>query len=345
MLLEAIERVERGEHLSQPEMREVVSLLMLGRASDLEIERLLLGLRAKGEAADEIAGAAAAMRDHMVPIRHSRPVVIDTCGTGGDGSGTFNISTAAAIVTAASGVAVAKHGNRSISSRSGSADVLAVLGIKVDAPVEVVEHCFEELGICFCFAVHLHPAMKYVGPTRKRLAVPTIFNLLGPLCNPAGAPFQVLGVGKPHLRPLLASAIARLGTRHSLVVSGDDGLDEVTLETTTRVSEVQGDSSSGGGAEVTERTLEPEKFGLPRAGKETMQIDGPEGSAKIIAAILEGERGACRDVVVLNAAAALWTSGIDRSELVCAEIAAESIDSGKAKKLLAQWQAMSHRAS
>lgn len=342
MLSQAIEQIEQGQNLAYDEMREVVSQLMQGRASDLEIERLLLGLRAKGETADEIAGAAAAMRDHMVPIRHQRHTVIDTCGTGGDGSGTFNISTAAAIVTAASGVAVAKHGNRSISSKSGSADVLATLGIKVDAPVNIVEHCFAELGICFCFAVHLHPAMKHVGPTRKRLAVPTIFNLLGPLCNPAGAPFQVLGVGKPHLRPLLASAIARLGTRRSLVVSGEDGLDEVTLETTTLVSEVHADS---GEPSIADRTWNPEAFGLARAGKEAMQIDGPEASAKIVHRVLSGEKGPCRDVVVLNAAAALWTAGVDASEQACAAFAAEAIDQGRALSLLERWRVESHRAS
>lgn len=192
-----------GYDLSQDEMTEVIDLVMSGQVPENEIAVLLTVLRAKGESPEEIAGAAVAMRRHMTPIRSRRTGLVDTCGTGGIGSDLFNISTAAAIVTAATGVPVAKHGNRSITSKSGSADVLKVLGVNVDASPEVVERCLDELGICFCFAPKLHPAMKHVAPVRKKLGIPTIFNLLGPLCNPAGAPFQLLGVGKRELLSLI----------------------------------------------------------------------------------------------------------------------------------------------
>ena len=188
----------------------------------------------------EVAGAAAAMRQRMTPIRSSRPDLIDTCGTGGDGSKTFNISTAAALVAAAAGVPVAKHGNRGITSRSGSADVLAALGVNIEADVACVEACLDELGICFCFAPLLHAAMKHVAPIRKQLGTPTIFNILGPLVNPASAPFQLLGVGRPELQPLLAEALLQLGVGRVLVVHGSDGLDEVTLGGVTNVIEAGG---------------------------------------------------------------------------------------------------------
>ena len=210
MLNSYLGRLAAGEDLTLPEMTAVIDLVMQGQCAEGEIALLLTALRAKGETADEIAGAAMAMRKHMTRIRSSRLGLVDTCGTGGDGSGTFNISTAAALVAAAAGVPVAKHGNRSITSRSGSADVLASLGVNIEAPVATVERCLDELGICFCFAPQLHTAMKHVAPVRKKLGVPTIFNLLGPLCNPAGAPFQVLGVGKPELHERLAAVLARL---------------------------------------------------------------------------------------------------------------------------------------
>ena len=190
---------------------------------------MLTSLRAKGETVAEVAGAAAALRQHMTPIRTRRSGVLDTCGTGGDGSGTFNISTAAALVTAAAGVPVAKHGNRAITSRTGSADVLAALGVNIEVEVAHVEQCLDELGICFCFAPLLHQSMKQVGPVRKQLGVPTLFNLLGPLSNPARAQFHLLGVGRAELRPLLAEALALLGVERALVVHGEDGLDEVTF--------------------------------------------------------------------------------------------------------------------
>jgi anthranilate phosphoribosyltransferase len=334
MITSALGRLAAGDNLSLDEMTGVIDQVMQGSVPENEIAVLLTALRHKGETVDEIAGAALAMRRHMTPIHTTRTGLVDTCGTGGDASGTFNISTAAAIVAAAAGVPVAKHGNRSITSKSGSADVLAALGINIEAPVPVVERCLSELGICFCFAPHMHPAMKHVAPVRKKLGVPTIFNLLGPLCNPAAAPFQVLGVGKPELHKTLADVLALLGTERAVVVHGLGGLDEVSLDGPTDVIEVCGH-------EMQRFVWKPEDFGLQPAGRESMLIDGPAASAAIIGRILDGERGPPRDVVVLNAAAALWTAGLDASPQACAEQAAAAIDSGSASKLLSQWKILS----
>ncbi len=320
-------RVSGGEDLSQAVMTSVVDSVMRGEWNDQQIQLLLNALRVKEETVEEIAGAAAAMRRHMTPIRSRRTGVIDTCGTGGDGSGTFNISTAAAIVTAAAGVPVAKHGNRNISSKSGSANVLAELEVNIEASVSIVERCLDELGICFCFAPSLHPAMKHVATARRTLGVPTIFNLLGPLCNPASAQFQLLGVGKPHLRQKLSTALSLLGARRAVVVSGDDGLDEVTLSGPTRVTLVVGDS-------LRELTWTPADFGLAEGDKSSMLVDGPAASAAIIRDILAGRSGPSREIVVLNAAAALWTAGVSESLPECARRAADAIDSGAARTLL-----------
>jgi len=326
--------VTGGESLGKDEMAEVVGSIMEGNWSDDQIALFLNALRLKGETVAEIAGAAQAMRRHMTPIRSSRPGVIDTCGTGGDASGTFNISTAAALVTAAAGLPVAKHGNRSITSKTGSADVLAELGVNIEASVAAVERCLDEVGICFCFAPQLHASMKHVAAARRQLGVPTIFNMLGPLCNPASAPFQLLGVGKPHLRALLAEALSLLGAQRAVVVCGEDGLDEVTLSGVTNVTIVAGDS-------VTEAAWQPEDFGIQRAGSESMLVDGPASSAAMIRDILAGQTGPPRDIVVLNAAAALWTAGIHDSLSTCAGKAAAAIDSGAAKELLAKLAAAS----
>jgi anthranilate phosphoribosyltransferase len=269
------------------------------------------------------------MRRQMTPIRTRRSGVIDVVGTGGDGSGTFNISTAAALVTAAVGVPVAKHGNRGFTSRSGSADCLAALGVDIEADVARVEACLDELGICFCFAPLLHKAMRHVGPVRKRLSHPTIFNILGPLANPASAPRQLLGVGRAELRPMLAEALAMLGTERTLVVHGADGLDEVSLGGTTHVSEAAGDV-------LSEFDWTPADFGLEPAGRETMMVDGPEQSASMIRGILDGQAGPPRDIVVVNAAAALWTAGRREELAECARLAARAIDDGAARNLLAE---------
>lgn len=327
MLETLVRTVEDGGHLSMPQMSEALGLIMDGHANEDQVARLLLALRRKGETVAEVAGAALAMRARMTRIRTTRTDVIDTCGTGGDGARTFNISTAAALVTAAAGLPVAKHGNRGITSRSGSADVLAALGVNIQAGVACVEACLEELGICFCFAPLLHDAMKHVAPVRKRLGVPTIFNILGPLANPAGAAMQLLGVGRAPLRPLLAEALARLGARRALVVHGSDGLDEVTLAGATHVTEaVQGS--------LREFQWQPADFGLQPASLQSLLVDGPQQSAAMIQAVLSGRRGPARDVVLLNAAAALWTAGRGRSLAQCVGQAAEAIDSGAAATLL-----------
>jgi anthranilate phosphoribosyltransferase len=338
MIEPVLTRVEAGHSLSMDEMTSTIGLVMEGRCTDDEIARLLLALRRKGETVEEIAGAAAAMRRHVVPIRTMRTDVLDTCGTGGDGSRTFNISTAAALVAAAAGVPVAKHGNRGITSRSGSADALAALGVNIEADVARVEECLEELGICFCFAPLLHRAMRHVAAVRKRLGVPTIFNLLGPLANPAGAPFQLLGVGRAEIQPLLAEALTLLGVRRAVVVHGEDGLDEVTLTGPTQAIE----ASAG---QIRAFRWHPSDFGLACAPLDTIVVDGPDQSAALLRRVLRGERGIARDIVIANAAAALWTAGRCASPLLGAGLAAEAIDSGAAESLLARLIERTNRAA
>lgn len=327
MLEQFVERVEAGESLSMEEMSEAIGAIMAGRCEETWTARLLVALHHKGETVAEVAGAALALRRHMIPIRSTRADVLDTCGTGGDGSRTFNISTAAALVAAAAGVAVAKHGNRGMTSRSGSADVLAELGVRIDADLACVEACLEKLGICFCYAPLLHEAMRHVAPVRKRLTHPTLFNILGPLANPAGASLQLLGVGRRPLQALLSEALALLGTRRAVVVHGDDGLDEVTLAGATHVVE----TSTRGSRQFL---WMPADFGLAPSDLAPMQVDGPQESAAVIRAILAGRPGPQRDIVVANAAAALWTAGHSDSLLECARRAAEAIDSGAAEGLL-----------
>ena len=323
MIADFLGRLAAGHDLSQQEMEALTDQLLQGSVPENEIAVLLTALKHKGETVDEIAGAARAMRRHMTPIRTMRKNLVDTCGTGGIGSDLFNISTAAAVVVAAAGVPVAKHGNRSVTSKSGSSDVLTALGVNVEAPVQVVERCLEELGICFCFAPQLHPAMKHVAAVRKKLGFATIFNLLGPLCNPAGATRQILGVGKRELQATMADVLVRLGTEHAVVVHGTDGLGEVSLSAPTEVIEVTG-------GELAQFTWRPEDFGLSTAPRDTLRIANAAGSAALIQRILSGEQGPPRDVVVLNAAAALWTAGLESSPRACAERAAKAIDRGDA---------------
>jgi anthranilate phosphoribosyltransferase len=329
MLDTIVRRVEAGVHLSMDEMAEAIGQIMDGRCPEDQIERFLLALRAKGETVAEVAGAALAMRRHMTPIRTSRQGLIDTCGTGGDGSQTFNISTTAALVTAAAEVPVAKHGNRGVTSRSGSADVLAALGVNVEAGVPLIEECLEELGICFCFAPLLHRAMRHVAPIRRRLGVPTIFNILGPLANPAAAPYQLLGVGRADLQPLLSEALKLLGTCRVLVVHGSDGLDEVTLAGPTHVHEA---TATG----LRHFDLRPEDFGLEPTALDSLKVDGPRQSAEVIRRVLRGDRGPARDIVVANSAAALWTAGRAETPLACSALAIEALDTGAAAGLLAR---------
>jgi anthranilate phosphoribosyltransferase len=325
----ALRVVEKGGDLSMEQMADAMNQIMDGSADEERIARLLASLHHKGETVAEVAGAASAMRRHMTPIHSTRSGLIDTCGTGGDGSHTFNISTAAAIVTAAAGVPVAKHGNRGITSRSGSADVLTALGVNVKADVAQVEACLDALGICFCFAPLLHRAMRHVAGVRKKLNTPTIFNILGPLVNPASAPFQLLGVGRAELQPLLSEALLLLSAHRVLVVHGNDGLDEVTLNGATHVIEAAG-------GQLRRFDWQPAEFGLASAGREEMLVSGPAESAAIIRGILQGCRGPARDIVVANAAAALWTVGRSDSLTECALQAADAIDGGAASDLLAR---------
>jgi anthranilate phosphoribosyltransferase len=335
--------VAGGGNLTLEEISAAFDAIMRGEWSDDQIGMLLTALAAKGETVDEIAGAALAMRRHMTPIRSRHTELLDTCGTGGGDSAMFNVSTTAAIVVAAAGVPVAKHGNRSITSRSGSADVLAELGVNINATVPQVEACLNELGLCFCFAPLMHPSMKHVAAVRKQLGIRTIFNILGPLVNPAAACYQLLGAGRPELRPLLAGSMAKLGTKRTLVVSGGDGLGDVTLNGTTYVSEV----SDAGKLTPTTREFawQPEDFGIDRGSLDAVSVDGPAVSAAIIRGVLAGERGPARDIVVLNAAAALIVAGKASHPKIAAQTAAQAIDNGAAANLLAQLAERSHVAA
>jgi anthranilate phosphoribosyltransferase len=337
MFTSILGKVAGGSDLSAAESEAVIDQLLQGVVAENQIALLLTALYHKGETPDEIAGAARAMRRHMTPLATTRTNVIDTCGTGGVGSELFNISTAAAIVVAAAGIPVAKHGNRSVTSKSGSADVLAALGINIDAPVQLVQRSLNELGICFCFAPRFHPAMKQVAAVRKALGFATIFNLLGPLCNPAGARRQMIGVGKRELYRIMSNVLARLETDRSIVVHGTDGMGEVSLSAPTEVIEVTGGA-------MTSFVWQPEDFGLKTQPGDALRVADAAASARMIQGILAGERGAPRDVVVLNAAATLWTAGLNQSPLRCAEIAAETIDGGKAAQLLTDWAATQTQA-
>jgi anthranilate phosphoribosyltransferase len=329
MMKSIVELVEAGDNLSMEEMTQAIGLIMEGNAAEELVARLLAGLHRKGESVEEIAGAAVAMRRHMTPIRTTRRDVLDVVGTGGDASGTFNISTAAAIVTAAAGVPVAKHGNRAVTSRSGSADVLAQLGVNVEADVSTVEACLDELGLCFCFAPLLHQAMKHVAAVRKKLGTPTIFNILGPLVNPAGASRQLLGVSSFKLQAILSEAVALVGTQRTLVVHGAGGIDEVSLMGPTRVVDVRP-------ARREEFQWNPEDFAMPAVALDELRASGPAESAKRIRDVLQGRPGPALDIVEANAAAALWLAGRGPSVGECVPLAAEAIRSGAAADLLAR---------
>jgi anthranilate phosphoribosyltransferase len=328
-------RVAGGGNLHLEEMAAAMDAIMRGEWTDDQIALLLTALAAKGETVDELAGAAAAMRRHMTPVRTRHPEVLDTCGTGGGGSKLFNVSTTAAIVAAAAGIPVAKHGNRGVTSCSGSADVLAALGVNIDASVAQVEACLDEVGICFCFAPLVHPSMKHVATVRRKLGIRTIFNLLGPLVNPAGACYHLLGAGRPELRPLLAGAVARLGTRRTLVVSGEDGVGDVTLAGATHVTEVTSDAAR-------EFVWRPDDFGVEQVRLDSLVVDGPAASAALICRILAGDLGPARDIVLLNAAAGLIAAGRTTEPKQAAALAAQSIDSGAAERLLARLVARSN---
>jgi len=319
----ALRRVVAGGDLAAAEMESLLGQMMDGTVSDILEAALLTALAAKGESVEELTGAARAMRSRVVPIAHHRQRVVDTCGTGGDGAGTFNISTAAALVAAACGVPIAKHGNRSVSSRSGSADVLERLGVRLDLPPAVAASALDEIGIAFLFAPRLHPAMREVMPVRRELGMRTLFNLLGPLTNPAGARRQVLGVYAADRVAPVAEVLAALGTEHALVVHGEDGLDEITTTTTTRVAEVRQGT-------IREYRLEPEEVGIERVAAEVLVGGEPEENAELMRRLLAGETGPLAEITVLNAGAAIYVG--DRAESLAAgvEQARRALASGAA---------------
>lgn len=323
----AISTVVAGGNLSQEEAYAVMKEIMTGGAAPSQIASFLAALRMKGETVDEITGCALAMREMATKIRCDADVIVDTCGTGGDASGTFNISTVAAFVAAGAGLTVAKHGNRAASSRCGSADVLSALGVNIAVPPKKVEQALAEIGIGFLFAPLLHGAMRYAIGPRREIGIRTIFNILGPLTNPAGATCQVLGVYDGALTETLAGVLGRMGSRHALVVHGDDGLDELTTTTTSIVSEyVDG--------KVRTFLFDPSDYGIPRAKPEDLAGGDAKENAAIARAILEGEEGPKRDIVVLNAAAAILAGGKAKDFEEAIAAAEESIDSGAALRKL-----------
>jgi len=327
LIKDALAKLLDGYDLSRKESREVMDSIMSGDATPAQIGGFLVALRLKGETADEIAGAAEAMRTHVVPVHPRRDDLVDTAGTGGDGGRTFNISTAAALVAAAAGAGVAKHGNRSVSSQSGSADVLESLGFDLALEPQRIADSIDTLGFGFMFAPSHHPAMKHAGPVRTELATRTVFNVLGPLTNPAGAKRQVIGVSDPHFLEPIAGALARLGADKALVVSSSDGLDEMSTSSTTRVVEVDGE-------DVRAYEVAPEDLGIARAEPNALQGGKPEVNADVTRRIFAGEHGPARDVAVLNAGAAIYVSGTVDTLEEGVRAAEAAIDDGRATQAL-----------
>lgn len=334
----ALATLTQGENISATQAEEVMEEIMGGGASAAQIAGLLIALRMKGETVEEITGFARSMRKNAVAVPSSHPLLLDVCGTGGDSRGTFNISTTAAIVIAAAGVPVAKHGNRSVSSKCGSADVLEQLGVSFDLSPQEIGRCIDEVGIGFLYAPHLHPAMRHAIGPRREMGVRTVFNILGPLTNPAGASVQLLGVYRPELTEVMARVLRSLGCRAAFVVHGGDGLDELSTTGSNRVTQLQD-------GEVRTFTLEPRALGLPPASLADLRGGDVEENAVILRDILAGKLGPKRDVVVLNAAyglvlgrvAADLGDGLDR--------AARAIDSGAAQRTLASLVAFTQARS
>lgn len=328
-----LERILAGGGLAMDEAGAVFNRLMAGELTAAQTGALLFGLRMKGETAAEIAAAAAAMRRRAVLIDTGGLPVIDTCGTGGDRLGTFNISTAAALVAAGAGVPIAKHGNRAMTSRCGSADVLAALGVNIEAPPEVVEECLHEAGMGFLFAQRLHPAMKNVAAVRRELEVRTIFNLLGPLTNPAGARAQLLGVFAAELTEPLAQVLLELGSRRAMVVHGNDGMDEITTTTTTRITELRD-------GRLRTYEFDPLPFIGGYAKLSELMGGAPHENARILERILAGAPGAPRDIVVLNAAAAIMIGGRADGWPAALELAQAALADGRARAVLRKMAAI-----
>jgi len=334
MILEALQQVVERKNLTQEEAVLVMDEIMSGKATDVQIAAFLAALRLKGETVEELTGFARVMREKVVPIRAAhevaagvsgteRELLVDTAGTGGDARGTFNVSTATAFVAAGAGLTVAKHGNRSVSSLCGSADVIEAMGIHLDITPQQVGRCIDEIGIGFLFAPLLHLAMKYVMVARREMRIRTVFNILGPLTNPAKAGAQILGVYDGNLTELMAQVLRDLGSKRVFVVHGDDGLDEISNTGRTKVSEVHD-------GQVKTYYVTPEDFGVPRATMADLQGGDVQDNARIVLSILQGEKGPKRDIVLINSSAALVAGGKAKDFLEGAALARESIDSGAA---------------
>ena len=329
MIRDAIGKLVEGQSLSEEEARAVMGQVMAGEATPAQIAAWLVALRLKGETPEELLGMVRAMRERAVPVETAGDP-IDTCGTGGDASGSYNISTASAIVAAAAGIKVAKHGNRSASSKCGSADVLEALGVRIALTPQQASRCLDEAGITFLFAQAYHPAMKYVAPVRTEIGVRTVFNFLGPLANPAGVRRQVLGVALSEIAPKMASILNDLGAVHALVVHGEDGMDEVSLGGATSVYEVRDGA-------VRSYAITPEELGLPRAGRSDLAGGDRDENAAIIRRLLDGERGPKRDALLANASAALLVGDKAKDWKEGVALAADVIDSGAAKQKLEEF--------
>ena len=323
----AIKAVTEHRDLSAGDMRSVMRLIMTGEATQAQIGGFLIGLRMKGETVDEIAAAAEVMRELAAHVGASGPHLVDTCGTGGDGASTFNISTASAFVVAAAGGKVAKHGNRSISSKSGSADVLEAAGVNLDIKPEQVAQCIDEVGVGFMFAPMHHGAMKHAIGPRKEMGVRTVFNVLGPLTNPASAPNQVLGVFSRELVEPLAQVLAKLGSEHVLVVHADDGMDEISIGSATTIAELKD-------GKVQTYQVQPEDFGLNKGDVAALAVDSADSSLAVVKAVLNNEAGPARDIVQLNAGAAIYAAGLAGTLADGVNKAGDVIASGEAMKKL-----------
>jgi anthranilate phosphoribosyltransferase len=327
MFRDYLQKIIDRKNLSESEMSEMIEEIFSGKLSNAQIGAFMAALATKGETFEELAGAARVMRRRATRIQAPGSAVVDTCGTGGDGGGTFNISTTTAFVVAGSGVTVAKHGNRSVSSRCGSADLVEALGVNITVGPFVVEEAVAETGIGFLFAPLYHGAMKHAAAARKEVGIRSIFNMLGPLTNPAAANCQLLGVYAPQLTEMFAEALRLLGTRHALVVHGHDGLDEISVCAPTRISELRDGI-------IRTYDIDPERFLGRRAAPAEVAGGDPARNAEITRGVLAGDKGACRDVVVLNAAAALVAAGKTDTIEAGMRVAAESIDSGSARRKL-----------
>lgn len=323
MIQDAIKKVVEGNDLAEEEMVETMNEIMEGKTTDAQIACFLTALRLKGETVEEITGAVRVMREKATKINTKHPLVVDTCSTGGTGLHSFNISTTSAFVVAGAGVPVAKHGNRGVTRQSGSANVLMALAINIEISPEQVGKCVDEIGVGFLFAPLLHGAMKHAIGPRREIGIRTIFNAIGPLTNPAGAKAQVLGVYSSELTETHAHVLKNLGTKHAFIVHGADGLDEITTTTTTRISELKN-------GEVNTYTLDPTTFGISKANQESLLGGTPEENAEMTVNVLKGQLGPKRDIVLLNAGAAIVAGGKTDNLEVGIKLAADSIDSGNA---------------